>query len=115
MRCLVLPPVILPLLALLLHPSPCPSAARRRTLCPPSSPSGGRRILGAEIPAVVADGGAGAGQGAAQRVAERLVPGTGVAAFLAAAGIVELSDLAKRLYAPDEKPDAPDNAPARRW
>ena len=40
---------------------------------------------------------------------------TNVGAFLRAAGMPELSDVAKRLYRPDEKPDAPDNAPPRRW
>ena len=36
-------------------------------------------------------------------------------AFLKAAGLPELSEVAKKLYRPDETPDAPDKAPARRF
>jgi hypothetical protein len=39
----------------------------------------------------------------------------GIAAFLRAAGMTELSDVAKQLYRPDEIPDGPDGAPRRRW
>lgn len=74
---------------------------------------GARRVLGVEIQAVVAQGGA---AGAATTVGSAGVRhGAGIAAFLAAAGMSDLSDLARRLYAPDERPDGPDNAPARRW
>lgn len=78
---------------------------------------GGRRVLGVEIAAVEVEGAPGGGAGEPGRGAgfAGVRHGAGIAAFLAAAGMSDLSDLARTLYAPDEKPDAPDSAPARRW
>lgn len=73
---------------------------------------GARRVLGVEIEAVAVESRPGPGGALGSG---RIGHGAGIAAFLAAAGMSDLSDLARTLYAPNETPDAPDNAPARRW
>lgn len=84
---------------------------------------GARRVLGVPIEGVrLAETGAAGFAGLpggvpAESVAARAggIAGSGLAAFMAAAGLSDLSDLAKQLYAPDERPDGPDGAPKRRW
>jgi cell wall-associated NlpC family hydrolase len=82
---------------------------------------GAQRVLGVPIQGVTMAGGprqqpsAMGRQGNVASAVSGRNPGKGIGAFLAAAGMVELSDVAKRLYKPDEMPDAPDNAPKRRW
>ena len=80
---------------------------------------GGQRVLGVPTQGVTL---AGAPRGQPAGVQARsLGPnalggrGPGISAFLRAAGMTELSDVAKRLYRPDEKPDGPDGAPKRKW
>lgn len=77
---------------------------------------GAQRVLGVPVQGVTLAGGA---RGESGRTGARLAgsgpAGAGIAEFLKAAGMVELSDVAKRLYRPGEKPDAPDGAPRRRW
>ena len=83
---------------------------------------GGQRILGAPAQSVTLAGGSANNRGrqtggvATQQLAGgRGVPGQGIQAFLSRAGMRDLSDVAKRLYRPDEMPDAPDGAPKRRF
>lgn len=77
---------------------------------------GGQRILGMPIQGVTLAGAPrdASGGGPSRSLAGKS-QGAGIAAFLRAAGMRDLSDVAKRLYRPDEKPDAPDGAPKRRW
>lgn len=81
---------------------------------------GGRRVLGVQIEGVQvaqADAAQLPGGLPAQSLAGGAgdLIGSGLAAFMAAAGLADLSDLAKQLYAADERPDGPDSAPKRRW
>jgi NlpC/P60 family protein len=81
---------------------------------------GAQRVLGVPIQGVTLAGGPRSGQPARAGGAQprSLAPGQagqGITAFLKAAGMRDLSDAAKRLYRADETPDAPDNAPKRRW
>ena len=77
---------------------------------------GGQRVLGVPIQGVMLAGAPRDASGAAQpRSLAGKSQGAGIAAFLRAAGMRDLSDVAKKLYRPDEKIDAPDNAPRRRW
>ena len=84
---------------------------------------GGQRILGVPIEGVtLAGGNRGNNQGNAN--IRSLANGRGGAGGAAAAmvsnliagkGGIQLSDVAKRLYKPNEIPDGPDGAPKRRW
>jgi cell wall-associated NlpC family hydrolase len=83
---------------------------------------GGQRVLGVPVQSVTLAGGQGGSgnrgrQGGlpTQQLAGAGASGPGISAFLRAAGMRDLSDVAKRLYRPDEKPDAPDGAPKRRF
>lgn len=78
---------------------------------------GAQRVLGVPTEGVQLAGGT-RGQpsrGNARAPGANLAGRGGVAAFLRAAGMADLSDVAKKLYRPDEIPDGPDGAPRRRW
>lgn len=78
--------------------------------------AGAQRVLGVPVQGVTLAGAPRGQAGAAQPRALGPNPsGAGINAFLRAAGMSQLSDAAKKLYRPNETPDGPDGAPARRW